>query len=67
MRFDIETLAESPDQTKLLGEAETLDAALAIAMHAIGTLGTGVQIIEQSQDSRVPVMRYQPAAGLKRN
>ena len=66
MRFDVEALAKGPDQMELIGEAETLDAALAIAMHAIGTLGVGVQIIEQSQDSRVPVMRYQPTGDLKR-
>ena len=65
MRFDVEALATGPDQRELLGEAETFDAALAIAMHAIGALGIGVQIVEQSQDSRVPVMRYQPTRGMK--
>ena len=67
MRFEVEALAKGPGQGDLLGEAETEHAALAIAMHAVGTLGIGVQIIEQSQDSRVPVMRYQPAGGLTRN
>jgi hypothetical protein len=63
MRFEVETLVSDPRARTLLGDAETFDAALAIAMHAIDALSGGVQIVEKSQDSRVAVMRYRPRGG----
>jgi hypothetical protein len=64
MRYEVERLARDPTQAGiLLGEAENLEAALAIAMHATDKFHGGVQIVEQSQDSRKLVMRYNPEPG----